>query len=281
MLFGKKILFVIIPVIFVLLAIAFFRFNLQEKIERRILGLSASRQASSEPKQVSIKGKQKVKYPEDYTILLLGDSMTERLGNSDELRAYLKGYYPNKSFEVLNYGFGSTNILSVQERLEKETFHGRKFRPILDIAFDLILIESFGHNPLSQFSLEEGLRKQTGALDKIVASIRKENPNTKLLFVATIAPNKRSYGEGQVDLTPDVREKWALERNAYIKNHIEYANSHQIPLINIFEKSLNEDGDGDLMYIDSADFIHPSPSGIYFISKEIADYVYNNKILNP
>ena len=34
----------------------------------------------------------KIKYPQDYTIILVGDSMTEVLGNSDELRKYLKEY---------------------------------------------------------------------------------------------------------------------------------------------------------------------------------------------
>ena len=59
----------------------------------------------------------KVKYPEDYTIVMVGDSMTETLGNSDEIRKFLKEYYPDKTFEVLNYGFGSTNILTLKTRL--------------------------------------------------------------------------------------------------------------------------------------------------------------------
>lgn len=236
---------------------------------------------TTKPQNIQENGRVKVKYPQDYTIVLLGDSMTEKLGNSDEIRAYLKKDYPNKTFEVLNYGFGSTNILSVEERLQKETFYGRAFRPILDIAFDLILIESFGNNPLSEFPQDVGLKKQTEALDKIVASIKKENPTAKIVFVATISPNKKQFGQGQVDLTSEVREKWTEERIAYTKNHIKYANDHQIPLINIFEKSLNKDGDGNLDYISSIDYIHPSPNGVYFISEQITKFIYENQILNP
>src|SRR5260221_14574119 len=84
---------------------------------------------------------QKVKYPQDFTFVLVGDSMTATLGNSDELRMYMKKYYYNKSFEFLNYGFGSTNILSVEQRLTQKTQYYREYRPILDIDFDLILIE--------------------------------------------------------------------------------------------------------------------------------------------
>lgn len=68
----------------------------------------------------------------------------------------------SKKFLFLNYGFSSTNILSVQERLEKDSTHsGRIFQAVNSIPFELILIESFGHNPLSDHPLEEGLRLQT------------------------------------------------------------------------------------------------------------------------
>lgn len=209
----------------------------------------------------------------DYTVVLVGDSMTEYLGNSDELRSYLKNYYPDKTFEILNYGFGSTNILSMEKRLKEETFHTRTFKPILDLDFDLILIESFGHNPLSEYPLEEGLEKQNQALDTILQSIKEKKPDSKIAFVATISPNKYAYGRGVVELSDEERIKWAEERVAYIKNHIKYAISHNIPLINIFEKSLDESGSGNIDYISNADYIHPSPQGVYFISEQIAKFI--------
>lgn len=231
------------------------------------------------PKLEQIEGREKVKYPEDLVMVLVGDSMTERLGNSDEIRDYLNKDFPGKTVEVLNYGFGSTNILSVPDRLTKTTFHGRDFRPILDIDFDLIIIESFGHNPLSELPLDQGLQKQTETLDRIVTMIKNSNPNAKIVFLATLAPNSRNYAKNTVDLTPEKRVEWATERTAYIKNHINYANSHNIPLINVYQKSLNKDGDGDLKYIDEKDYIHPSPSGIYLISQEIADFIKNNNLM--
>lgn len=215
----------------------------------------------------------KVKYPEDFTIVLLGDSMTERLGNSDEIRSYLKKTYPTKTVEVLNYGFGSTNILSAPERLTKTTQYSREFRPILDIDFDMIIFESFGINPLSQYPLEEGLKLQTNALDKSVQLIKESNPDAKLVFLATLSPNSKSFGLKTLDLTPQKRAQWVKERVAYIKNHIDYANTHNIPLINVFEKSLQKNGDGNPIYISSDDNIHPSPSGVYLISQEIADFI--------
>lgn len=268
-----------VPLIFILGFISFEHFNISRKIEIKLLGIHTPASDTRAPEKINISGKTKTKYPQDYTIVMVGDSMTEKLGNSDELKAYLKKYFPQKSFQILNYGFGSTNILSVQDRLEKETFHGRIFQPILDIDFDVILIESFGHNPLSQFPQDVGLKKQTEALDKIVGSIKNANPTAKIVFVATIAPNRRHYGEGQVNLTPEKRAEWADERIAYIKNHIDYANAHGIPLINIYEKSLDGDQGGNPDYISGDDFIHPSPNGVYFISEQIAKSLFEQKIL--
>lgn len=247
------------------------------------LGLFYFLRSESKPdptpnKKVGVTKEQKVKYPQDYTIVMVGDSMTEALGNFTELKQYLSDYY-KKSFEILNYGFGSTNILFVVDRITKETEHGRKFMPISNIDYDLILMESFGENPLSQYPLEEGLRRQNEELDKIVAILKKTNPKGRIVFVATISPNKVIFAKSKVDLTDEARVQWVKERIAYIQNHIDYANSHNIPVINIFKDSLMENGDGNPDYINTRDYIHPSPSGIIFISREIADFIYRNKIL--
>lgn len=221
----------------------------------------------------------KVKYPQDYTIVMVGDSMTETLGNSVELKEYLSKYYPGKTFEVLNYGYGSTNILSVIDRITKETQHGRAFRAIQEIEYDLLLLESFGQNPLSQYPQEEGLKKQTEELGKIVKILKESNPKGKIVFVLSISPNKEIFAQNQVDLSSETRAKWVSERVAYMKNHEAFAKEHNIHLINIFEKSLLENGDGNPDYISTNDYIHPSPTGIVFISKIIADFISENKLL--
>ncbi len=230
------------------------------------------------PKNINVEGKNKVKYPQDYTLVLVGDSMTEYLGNSDELKAFLKEYYPGKSFEVLNYGFGGTSILTLQDRLTKKTFYHRDFRPITEIDFDVILIESFGNNPLSQFPLEEGLKKQTEVLKEAVETIKRENPRAKIVFVATIAPSKAHYARGSRDLSDEERRKWAEERLEYMLNHIKFAKENNILLINVLSESM-VDGDANLDYLSNKDYIHPSPNGVIFISKKIADFIFENKVL--
>ena len=253
--------------IFILISILLGIFYLKQKSDRRAF-VEKGKELSSQ-----------VKYPPDFLVVLAGDSMTEYLGNSDELRVFMSEYYPGKTFDFLNYGFGSTNILSLPDRLTGWTEHGRPFKPILDIPFNMIIIESFGHNPLSEFPLEEGLKKQNETLDKVIELIKSKKPDAEIVFLATLSPNKKVYAGHLVDLSPEERVKWADERVAYIKNHIEYANSRSIPLINVYEKSLDVDGNGNLKYIEDKNYIHPSPTGIIFISREIADFIYENKLL--
>lgn len=216
-----------------------------------------------------------------YTLIFVGDSMTEAFGeNFDFLRSDLINYYGKKEFGIFNYGFGSTNILSLMDRLQKETnYQGRKFMAILPRYFDIIFVESMGTNPLSQFPLEKGLLEQTKALEKVVAEIAGSHPDSLIVFLATIAPSQTMFGKGVLDLSPAARNKWANERRAYIENHINFAKSHNIPLINVYEKTLNNKGLTIQKYLDPNNYIHPSAEGVHFMSQMIADYLFQDKIL--
>jgi lysophospholipase L1-like esterase len=216
-----------------------------------------------------------------YTLIFVGDSMTESLGeNFDALRPDLKTYYPNKIFGLFNYGFGSTNILTIEDRFNNETvYQGKTLPAILARGFDIIIIESFGNNPLSEYPLEQGLALQTKTLDHLVAELVDTKPNSLIIFLATIAPSQSLYGKGAVDLSPAVRNQWANERRAYIENHINYAKNHNIPLINIYEKSMDKNGLALTKYLNHDNYIHPSNEGVQLISQSIADYFYQNDIL--
>lgn len=210
-----------------------------------------------------------------YTIIFVGDSMTEALGpNFDALRPDLKVFFPNKVFGLFNYGFGSTNLLSVDDRLNHDTnYQGTNLPAILSREFEIIIIESFGHNPLSEYPVDEGLQKQTDILDYLVSEIAALKPKSQIVFLATIAPSQQHYAEKVVKLSPDVRNQWANERRAYIENHINYAKAHNIPLIDVYHQSLNDNGSANLKYINPDDFIHPSVAGVQLISQSIADFL--------
>ncbi len=215
-----------------------------------------------------------------YLTFLVGDSMVAALGKSaNELRLDLIANYPNHEFVNYNYGFGSTNILTVPDRLDKQTTYlGETFPPIIKEAFDLIIFESFAYNPLSQYPLAEGLQKQEAILDMSIKEVVTKHPNSVVAMMVPIAPSEEFFAKGVVDLTPQVRKQWVEERIAYIKNAIAFAKKNNIPLINVYGKSLTADGKADLKYINPVDYIHPSVAGVSLISKTIADFILQNHI---
>lgn len=204
-----------------------------------------------------------------YLTALVGDSIINSLGeNANQLRLDLIRYYPGHEFVNYNYGYPSTNIESLPGRLDS----------ILDKDLDLVVIESFGYNPLSQYPLEKGLKIQTEILDKAVRKIIEKKPDAVIVFMTPIALNREMFGKGVLKLNQEQRNQWVDERIAYINNHTAFAKAHGIPIIDIYQKSLNKNGDGDLKYIDPKDHIHPSNTGITLISQSIADFIFQNKI---
>lgn len=215
-----------------------------------------------------------------YITVLAGDSILGYLGkNAQPLREKLNKFYPKNEFVNYNYGFGATNILSLPKRLKSQTdYQGETFIPMLEINSDLVIIGSFAYNPLSEYPLEEGLKIHRQVLDKTIKELIRRKPNSVVALFAPIAPNKENFAIGTYDLSRQKRIEWAEERIAYIENTINYAKDKNIPLINVYKKSLTSNGEANLKYINQDDYIHPSEDGLNLIAQAIAEFIYENKI---
>lgn len=215
-----------------------------------------------------------------YRTMLVGDSMVAALGpNAQLLRQHLIELYPSHEFVNYNYGFGATNIETLPERLVNgTTYEGQYFPAILVQGFDLIIIESFAYNPLSQSKEGEGLSRHIQILDESIKQIIKTHPESAVAIMVTISPNKTFFAKGVYDLTNEERAKWVEERISYIEAVIKYTQEKEIPLINVYEKSLTAAGEGDLKYINHDDYIHPSSEGVDLIARTIAEFIYTNNI---
>lgn len=226
----------------------------------------------------------KIEKKDVYNVFMVGDSMTHALGpRGGTMSEFINELYKADHIfiSIDNYARGSANILDIDEQLNKQTtYWDSTFEPLLSREFDLILVESFGYNPLSQFGIEEGIKKQNQALTELMTTLVSTHPNSAVVFVATIAPSKEKYAQNiLLNIPVEDRSRQAEERMTYIKNHISFAQAHNIPVVNIYEKSLNQKGDGNLKYINPSDYIHPSAEGIDFIGHEIANFIYENQIL--
>lgn len=204
---------------------------------------------------------------DEFKIFLVGDSMTHALGPrggifNEELSNAHKGIF----LQIFNYSQANQSIETLPQRLNESVQADTDLLlpPMLEGEPDLIILESFGYNPLSQHGLEGGLKRQTELLTEIMTTLTNKFPNTVIMFLSTIAPDRDLYGKN-IQLTDRVTQ--ANERIAYIENHNKYAQEHNIPLINVFQESLDAEGDGAEVYISPDDTIHPSNAGSELISK--------------
>lgn len=216
-----------------------------------------------------------------YTIFFVGDSMTEAMGPHPSLFSDLiNAAYPTTRFVIDNYSVGGQNVTSLSQLLNtpKEFPNGME-KEALKRDFDILVIESFGHNPLSDFELTEGLSLQDRLLTKMMTTITRDHPQAVVIFLATIGPSDERYGDGLLNLTPELKAGYVRERKAYIENHIAYAQKHGIPLLNLYASGREADGTVKLSYLRESDHLHPSQEGIEWIQSELAKFVIENGFL--
>lgn len=208
-----------------------------------------------------------------YTIVLLGDSMTSALGPyADELRSIIKSRYPAIDLIIENKSAPSSNIASLQDVLLGTT------DPLILKPVDIIVIESFGNNPLSYMGRVEGLNVANESLTAAMKIIVREQPSALVVFLASLAPSHTMYGVGAVDLSPAQRDEWATERDMYIENHLTFAKDHNIPYVDVYHLTKDKKGSGLLKYLSPGDYIHPSQAGVLFIQQQLAKYFIDAKI---
>jgi hypothetical protein len=195
------------------------------------------------------------------------------------LRSVLKKKYPDIDLIINNESAPSSNVASLQDRLlSRATEAGAVYDPVLRRPFDIIIIESFGYNPLSYLGRVEGIDKANESLSAAMRILVRERPEALVVFLATIAPSHTQYGVGTVKLTPTQREDWASERDLYIENHIKFARDHNIPLVDVYHMTKDKSGSGMLKYIDPVYHIHPSQLGVNLIQDQLANYFIQAKV---
>ena len=218
---------------------------------------------------------------ERYDIYLIGDSMTNAFGPRGGIfNELLSKAYPGIFFEISNYAEANQSILLLPARLNEsvQADHDLLLAPVLEGDPDMIIIESFGYNPLSQFGIADGLKKQEEVLTQVMTTLTNRFPDTIIMFLTAIAPDKKTYGQKINPASADERWVQAEERIEYITNHIAYALDHNIPLMNAYKESLDTRGDGDTKYINPDDNIHPSSEGLELMGKVMTEKIIEENI---
>ncbi len=214
-------------------------------------------------------------------IAFLGDSMTDTLGADLRLvRDELMKVYPGASFTLLNYGVGGENIVSGLERVTRETTYlGAVRPPLISMAPDVIVIESFAYNP---FIFETGALEQHWlSLAYIVDAIRANLPDTRIVIAATIAPNSTVFGDGapRLAFSPEDKKERTRVIKQYLENALRFAQSEKLPIADAYHPSLDSSGEGRLLYINPGDHLHYSDAGRQLFARTVVETIATNTLL--
>lgn len=213
---------------------------------------------------------QTVPLKKEYKIALYGDSMVDTMGeNLTYLSDALKKKYPNTTFKLYNYGWGSQNVDDGIARWNSSyTYFNRKLPPITTVGADIIILGSFAYNPFAPYERDHHWL----SLTKLVEMAKKTGADVYLM--AEIAPLRSDFGRGPGGVNWDIPT--AYEHSGKIieqlENAIGLAKNLNIILINIFDKTITSNRvEGKPEFVSSSDGIHPSPKGHEFTAQEIVN----------
>lgn len=210
---------------------------------------------------------------ETITIAVLGDSMVDTLGPFIELQDRLTEIYPTLEVNVLNYGVGASNIDYGIERITKNyEYLGKKYPSVASTQPDIIVLESFAYNPFPEV---DSINRHWLALARAKDEIKAQIPNAKLILATTVAPNSKMFGKGAegFELSEKDREEKTRVIKEYLQSTIRFSISEKIPLADTYTLTLQSDGNGDQVYINPVDNIHPSDVGRNLFAQTIVQTI--------
>lgn len=219
-------------------------------------------------------------YDGNISIAIFGDSMVDVMGtNLPYLREELQKFFPLAKYQLYNYGIGAQNIEQGKQRLE-QAYHykDRQYPSIMELNPDVIIIDSFAYNPFKE-KTEDELYQHWANLASII-DLANNNTRSKIIILATIAPNKEKFGQGPQGLNwpPNTAWQQAVKINNYLLNTIKYAKANDLPLIDVYHQTLLSNGEGNLNYINPNDHIHQNEAGNQLLAKNIAEAIYSLKL---
>lgn len=197
--------------------------------------------------------------------------MVDTMGeNLEYLDASLKTKYPQTSFKFYNYGIGGQNVADGLARFNQSfSSQTRNYPKIKDINADVIIIGSFAYNPFPNHDKN----RHWSTLTQLVTEAKSTRASTYML--AEIAPKQTGFGQGPggINWPPSLVGPHVEHIIEQLENTIALSKELNIPLINVYQKSLVGSRYGNPVYVNNHDGIHPSKEGHIFTANIIADIV--------
>lgn len=213
-------------------------------------------------------------YQGQITVAVVGDSMTDLMKPGlPYLKTELKKHYPQAHFSLFNYGVGADNIENGMARIKGSyDYQGRSYSPLIETNPDIVVIESFAYNP---FPEEDNLLLRHWQDLQDFVNYIKSSTEADIIILATIAPTKEKFGQGPngVNWPIETAYQHAEKINSLLDNTVRFAQSKNLPLVDIYHQTLLDNGEGNPKYINSNDHIHQNEAGNQLIAKHLADKI--------
>lgn len=210
-------------------------------------------------------------------VVTTGDSMTASFGEGAPILANaLNAKWPEKEFDVINQGVGGTRVGYGLWRLKNEyEWRDKKHPPLISLDPDIVIIESFAYNNATDGFTDDALNHFRDMHRQIVETLQEET-NATIIFIATFAPDMDNFLKSVPAYynTPlSIRHRMAKERMAYLEEAIKVANELNLPLVNAYQRSLDNVKKGIPLAsnINPIDWIHPSECGMKLVAQEIVN----------
>ncbi len=183
-------------------------------------------------------------------VAFLGGSITYHPGWRDSVCNYLKRKFPLTKFDFIQAGISSMGTTPAAFRLNRDVLSKGKI--------DLLFEEAAVNDATNERSAIEQVRGMEG----IVRAIKTANPNTQIIIMHFVDPDKMSdYRHGK---TPDV-----------IRNHDKVAQHYGIPTINLAKEVTDRIDNGEFSWEKDFKDLHPSPFGQVVYANSMIEFLEN------
>lgn len=206
----------------------------------------------------------------EYKIAVFGDSMVDTMGDDlPYLKDALKKKYPNTTFKLYNYGKGGETVDDGLARFKDPfSYSGRNYKSIIELNPDVIILGSFGYNPVVPYDRDHHWL----TLTKLVEEAKETGADVYVL--AENAPLRTDFGKGPKGVNWDSVSAYEHSGKIIqqIQNAISLSKNLNVLLIDVFDKTIvSNRTEGKKELVNTSDGIHPSKEGHEFIANEIVN----------
>ncbi len=199
-----------------------------------------------------------------YSIALVGDSMIDTLDSHLPLLKEKLSEQYDADFKIYNYGVGAETVETGLERFDQALeYKKRSYPPLSELQPDIIVIGSFAYNPFAAHDVNRYWLTMAQLIEQA------QTTQADVYLLAEVAPVEEKFAVGSLDWTVEERCVHAQKIVDQFNSFTALSKSLDIPLIDVYSQTQEEEGFGSGEYTSDSDHIHANEEGKKLAINEI------------